>query len=254
MASVARTPDPVTLRDVPSFRATIVKRSIRDQVADKIAALIASGILQVGDLLPGERELAAALDVSRETVRGAIQGLAVRGVLEVSQGARTRVVRAEVGHVTIGLATARAVDAYDLDAVHAARLLVEREIAADVARRLAPPVLATLDSLIRAQHQAVEDPVRFLISDREFHLAIYHAAGNALLGDFASDLYTYMMGRRRLAVAEPGAIARSTADHAAIVAAFRARDPAAAVAAFAAHTERIYETTRSALTREPPAA
>ena len=36
------------------------------------------GILQVGDELPSERELASLLAVSRETVRGAIQTLAAK--------------------------------------------------------------------------------------------------------------------------------------------------------------------------------
>lgn len=237
----------LALHDVPSFGATIVKRSIKDQVADKIAALIASGILQVGDPLPGEREFAAALNVSRETVRGGIQTLALQGVLDVSQGARTRVARAEVGRVTIGLATARAIDTYDLDAVHAARLLVEREILADVARDPGAALLSALESLLKVQRDALDNPVRFLISDREFHLTIYHAGRNPLLGDFASDLYSYMMDRRRRVVAQPGAIARSTDEHAAIVAALQARDPDASVAAMVAHTERITNTTRSAL-------
>ncbi|MCW6508585.1 FadR/GntR family transcriptional regulator [Lichenifustis flavocetrariae] len=254
MRSSARLSEPLALRDVPSFRDTIVKRSIKDQVADKIAGLIASGILQIGDALPGERELAAALNVSRETVRGAIQILALRGVLEVSQGARTRVVRAEVGRIAIGFATARAIDAYDLDAVHAARILVERQIVGEAAQRIDAATLATLDRLIAAQESALDDPVRFLISDREFHLTIYGAAANPLLGDFATDLYAYMMERRRVVVAGPGAILRSTQDHRAILEAFRRHDAEAAVAAFAVHTERIYETTRSVLEVRPASA
>lgn len=247
MRSLARLSEPLALREVPNFRDAIVKRSIKEQVADKIAALIASGILQVGDALPGERELASALNVSRETVRGAVQILSIRGVLEVSHGSRTRVVRAEVGPVTIGFATARAIDAYDLKAVHAARLLVERQIVAEAALRIGPAALQTLDMLLAAQWAALDDTVRFLISDREFHVSIYQASGNALLADFATDLYAYMMERRRVAVARPGAIGRSYADHRAIVEALRRKDPEAATAAFAVHAERIYETTRSVL-------
>jgi DNA-binding FadR family transcriptional regulator len=56
----------------------------RDLVADKIGRLIVSGILQVGDQLPNERDLAGALQVSRETVRDGIQNLAVIGIIEVS--------------------------------------------------------------------------------------------------------------------------------------------------------------------------
>ena len=94
------------LSDLPIFREGIVRKPIREVIADKLATLVASGILQVGDTLPGERDLALALNVSREAVRGAIQTLAARGILEVSHGARTRVLSADVGPVTVGLALA----------------------------------------------------------------------------------------------------------------------------------------------------
>lgn len=247
MAMSAKSSEAIVLAEVPSFREAIVKRSLKDVIADKIAGLIASGILQIGDALPSERELASSLNVSRETTRGAIQILATRGILEISHGARTRVLRADVGPVTIGLGPARAINAYDIDSVHAARLLVEREVVAAAARRIDDETLAALDALLAVQKEAFDDPVGFLICDREFHVAIYKASDNALLADFATDLYSYMMEYRRMAVARPDAIATSYADHSAIVDALRARHPDATVAAFAIHTDRIYQTTQTAM-------
>lgn len=235
------------LSDMPAFRESIVKRSVKDAIGNKIATLIASGILRVGDTLPSERELAVALNVSRESVRGAIQTLAVRGILEISHGARTRVVNSDVGSITVATGTPRAIDAYDIETVHAARLLIERELVADAATLIDDSGLAVLDNLLTVQSEAQEDPVRFLISDREFHVAVYRTARNALLADMACDLYAYMMQHRREAVAIPGAIAASIRDHVAIVAALRRRDSRAAVRAFRKHTERIYVTTRSVL-------
>lgn len=231
----------------PAFRDTFVRRSVREQVGNKLAAMIASGILRVGDALPGERDLAMALNVSRESVRSAIQALAARGILQVAQGTRTRVVKAEVGAVTIGFATARAVDAYEIDDVHAARLLVEREVVAAAARRMDGETLQELEKLLKAQQAAINDPIRYLISDREFHVTIYRQSGNRLLADFATDLYAYVIDRRRLAVSRPGAIAINYRDHLAIFQALRDRDVNGAVTAFTRHTERIYDTTRPML-------
>ncbi|WP_334176863.1 FCD domain-containing protein [Pseudoxanthobacter sp.] len=246
-AGTGSLPHAGALAELRGIRSGIVKQSIKTVISEKIAGLIASGILQVGDALPGERELAATLNVSREAVRGAIQILALQGVLEVSHGARTRVLRADVGPVTIGFAMARAVDAYDLDSVHSARVLIERQVVADAALAIADDTLGVLESLLQAQHDALDDPVRFLISDREFHTTIYRVSPNRLLADFSTDLYGYMMEYRRRVVARPGAIATSYADHVAIVAALRSHDPARAVDAFAAHTGRIYRTTQSIL-------
>ena len=238
------------LEHVPELRDAMVRRNVRDIVADKVAALIGAGILQVGDVLPSERDLAAALQVSRETVRGGMQILATRGIIEVSHGARTRVISADVGPATMGLREPKRINSYDIEAVHAARLLVERPVVAAAAVRIDDRTLGLLDDSLAAQRAAIDDPVRFLICDREFHLAIYRSSGNPALADFVSDLYTYMMEHRRKAVSQPGAILNSFADHAAIVAALRLHDPDAVVAAFTIHLDRIYTTTRSILDSE----
>jgi len=232
---------------VTELRDGLVKRGMRDIVCDKLQMLIASGVLQVGDVLPGERELAAAMGVSRETVRGAVQTLSARGILEVSHGARTRVISAEVGPITIGIGKPKALDSYDIDSVHGARLVVERQVVAEAARKIDAVTLGQLQENLQAQRAADGDPVRFLIADREFHLAIYRASENPLLADFTMDLYAYMLDHRRRAVARPGAIDLSYRDHVAIVDALCEHDEAAVVAAFDAHLKRIYQTTRSVM-------
>jgi DNA-binding FadR family transcriptional regulator len=242
------------LEEVPSLREGVVKRGIRDVVCEKLQALIASGVLQVGDVLPSERELAQALGVSRETVRGAIQILVGRGIVDVSHGARTRIAKSDVGTVMIGISAARVIDSYDIEAVHSARMVIERNVVAKAAVRIDDATLARLDASLAAQHEARNDPVRFLICDREFHVAIYRASREPLLCDMTIDLYAYMLEHRRRAISRPGAIAKSCRDHAAIVAALRAHDAAAVVAAFDHHLNRIYRTTRVILESEARAS
>ncbi|WP_165816063.1 FadR/GntR family transcriptional regulator [Kumtagia ephedrae] len=224
----------------------IHKQTAKEIIRDKIVSLIASGILQVGDELPSERELATMLAVSRETVRGAVQRLAGEGVVQVSQGARTRVanVKVDVGKQRIGVTDPSSINGYSLEAVHAARLLVETAVVADAARHLSEEDIRRLDDSIDAQEQAANDPVRFLICDREFHLTIYYACQNRLLADFVVDLYTYMLDHRRIAMGRPGAIEKSLEDHRFIVRALKMRNPEAVAAAFSEHILRIHDTSR----------
>lgn len=229
---------------MPDLRDEVVRPSVRAIVADKIAALIVTGALRVDDVLPGERDLAAALCVSRETVRGGLLLLARRGIVAVSHGTRTRVVSAEVGALAQGVVAPGHLNAYGIEDVHAARMAVELPLVAAAARTMDAATLHILDVSLAAQVAAGDDPVRFLICDRAFHLAIYQAAPNAVLSDMVCALYGHMMEHRRAAMARPGAIARSLADHRAIVAALRARDAAATTAAFRTHLERIHATTR----------
>lgn len=92
------------LADSRAVLGKVPRKTVRDAIAEKIATLIASGVLSVGDPLPGERELAAALSVSRETVRGAILILSTRGILSVVQGARTTVASSDIGDLALQVA------------------------------------------------------------------------------------------------------------------------------------------------------
>ncbi|MBO0904738.1 FadR/GntR family transcriptional regulator [Jiella sonneratiae] len=235
------------LENAPQLREAILRHNVRDVVAAKLAALVASGLLKVGDALPSERELAAALQVSRETVRGGIQILAAKGLLAVVHGARTKVVSDDVDPDFVGLREARRINGYDIGDIHASRWLVERRVVADAAARIDDATLAFLEESLKAQRKATDDPVRFLIIDREFHLAVYRCCGNAVLADFVGDLYGFMMEHRHRAVAKPGAIESSYRDHRAIVAALRSRDVAQTVRAFEVHLDRIYHTTMTIL-------
>ncbi|MEZ5880582.1 MAG: FCD domain-containing protein [Nitratireductor sp.] len=69
-----------------------------DEVAHQIEGLILEGVLRPGDQLPGERELAAEMGVSRPVVREAIETLVARHILLRRQGDGT-FVGDIIGHV-----------------------------------------------------------------------------------------------------------------------------------------------------------
>ena len=63
------------------------------QVADQIRTLIESGEFAVGERLPGERELAEKLGVSRPTIREALIALEVEGLVHIRMGSGIYVTR-----------------------------------------------------------------------------------------------------------------------------------------------------------------
>lgn len=69
----------------------VSNKSSADAVYDQVADEIFAGTLSPGTRLPGERELANQLAVSRSVVREALQRLAHSGLVEVRQGGATRV-------------------------------------------------------------------------------------------------------------------------------------------------------------------
>ncbi|GAB5509308.1 MAG: FadR/GntR family transcriptional regulator [Hyphomicrobiales bacterium] len=235
------------LEQTKALMGDVSRRSVRETIAEKLATLVSSGVLAVGDELPGERELAASLSVSRETVRGAIGILASHGILRVAHGARTTVATADTRSLARGPQATGFEGPYDLESVHEARLLIERRIAADAARRISKDELSTLRASIAAQEKCGDDPVRFLLCDREFHATLYRAAGNDVFFDVAMSLYNHLLDHRRRIVAGPGSIAESLADHRAILAALEEADPDAAERNVAEHAMRIYVTTRAFL-------
>ena len=228
---------------MPGGEHSIQKRTVKDQVADKLTYMIQSGLLQKGDELPSERELAETLRVSRESVRGAIGVLSTKGMVEVSQGARTKVVG------TAGITLADSVGAFSnlrgrtAQEVNEAREVVELQVMRLAATRIGEKDLEKLRRLVELQKEMLHDPVAFQISDREFHGILYAACGNSLLEYFVSDLYDYALDFRRQALQQAGAIEQSVGDHLAIVTALSSRNAKLSEKAVTQHLMNIHRTT-----------
>ena len=73
----------------------IAARPTADAVAGQIERLVLEGVLHPGDRLPGERDLAARLDVSRPVLRDALKALEARGLIESRHGGGTYVAAIE---------------------------------------------------------------------------------------------------------------------------------------------------------------
>jgi GntR family transcriptional regulator len=70
--------------------------SLYGQVEAALAADIASGKLQAGERLPSEPELAERFNVSRITIRRAVQNLIGRGLLQIQRGRGTFVAQPKI--------------------------------------------------------------------------------------------------------------------------------------------------------------
>ncbi len=213
--------------------------SIREQIAQRLGELVSAGLLHPGDVLPAERDLAATLNVSRESVRGALQLLAERGVVEIVHGTRTRISQRPTtlaNERQLGLRVIAGMT--DLD-VLAARLTLEPSLAGRAAERLSQKDLSRLEHMLETQSSMIGDPVRFQIADREFHHAIFQIADSPVTASFAGEAYAHAYRFRREIMQWENGIEIAIDHHIRIVAAMRTRDPDAASLAMRGHLESV---------------
>ncbi len=216
----------------------MAERRLFQEVAERIAAMIAGGAYPPGSRLPGEREIAEQLGVSRVTVREAEIALQARGLVTIKTGSGV--------YVTDGKAARGdeppAVSAFELTE---ARSLFESEAAALAASTITPETLDRLDELLEIMGHDDGDDARSTEADQEFHLLIASASGNQAIIHVIKSLW-----RMRTDVPEVRTTYASVCqhdgrtrqrEHGAIVDALRAGDPGAARIAMRAHFNRLLE-------------
>lgn len=233
----------MALSKLTDFEDPIVRQSVAEQVAQRILGLVKSGSLKPGDQLPPERELAVSLHVSRPSVREAIRGLTILGVIRTRQGGGAYVseldadVLLEPLHFFISLEESNIRELYD------ARMLIESNVASRAADNITPEQLARLEAILVDQATHLDDPAKFRESDSAFHDVIWKSCANAFLTRIGRSLNVIGLEFRRMASETPGVLAQSHKDHQRIVDALKARDAAAAAAAASAHMGNVYRTT-----------
>lgn len=215
----------------------MTSKRLFQSVAEQIATLIDDGAYPPGTRLPGERELAEKLGVSRVTIREAEIALQAVGRLEIKTGSGVYVSEKAPIH-SAALPRASAFE------VTEARLLVESESAALAARNITEEAIARLAELVEQMRSGDEAAANE--ADQQFHLTIAEASNNAAMVHTIKSLW-----RMREEIPEVKATYEAvcvhdadsrTAEHRAIFDALKARDPAGARRAMRDHFHRLLES------------
>lgn len=228
------------------------RRSISEQVANRILAMIKSGNLKPGDQLPTEAQMTIAFAISRPPLREALKALTIMGVLASRQGGRYTVTDLSPARMAVPFNVMFGAD-YDVNEHFEARVTVETTLVRLCAERASPELRHRILKRAvdgRAFHQ---DPVAFRLIDIEFHESLYGGARNQLLSTMARILYDVGLEVRRVASTVPGIIETSVRQHIEVAEAIMARDARKATEAYRRHLEHVRDSTIQSMAAITPA-
>lgn len=248
------------------LKAEQVKRKrLYEEVVDQIEAAVVSGDLKPGDFLPAERELCDSFGVSRTAVREALFALHQKGLIDLENGRRARVVEPTAEKMIDDLSgPARFVLSRPdrLRQLQEARMLFESFLARLAAQNATDEQIAAIEVALEANRACIGDDEGFVETNITFHLEIARVCGNIFLDSLHAAVQKWLEEHRRVAIKKVGAAERAFARHLQIFEAIRDHDPDAAEAAMRAHLQEsidAYWTVRTDRVDEaeaelPPAA
>ncbi|HUW10811.1 MAG TPA: FadR/GntR family transcriptional regulator [Anaerolineae bacterium] len=217
----------------------IRKAAIAEEITERFLSLIKDKLLMPGDRLPPERELAAAMQVSRPSLREALRALAMMNVVDTRQGDGTYVTSLEPYLLVEPLDFVISLDDSALHHLFEARRILEVGIASIAAERITDEQITALEEYVHASGEAAADPEAFLGVDLAIHELIVGAAANPLLKRIMLSLSHLGRASRRRTALMPAVRQRTVDDHHAIVAALKAHDADRAARAMTNHLDHI---------------
>lgn len=158
--------------------AQIQRRTLAQEVADRLTEGIINNEYAIGEKLPIEPELMKIYGVGRSSIREAIKILSIKGVLSVQQGVGTFVVSKNIQEsLETQMNKAQIEDVFEV------RALLESKIAARAAKYHTEKDLKTIKSYLdlRATLSKENKAIECYQADINFHVAIAEACGNNLL-------------------------------------------------------------------------
>jgi GntR family transcriptional repressor for pyruvate dehydrogenase complex len=174
-----------------------------------------------GTQLPSERELVQQLRVGRSTVREALKGLAMIGVVEIRHGQGVFVAAHEsTVPAVMGIETAEAGKHRE------ARDIIEPEIARLAASRRTDADLKALGNVLKAHKKALDKGTPPLLEASRFHILLAEAADNPVLTAVVQPFFRLMIEQGpKLYEFKSGYAEWELAEHTAIFEAVRDGDP-----------------------------
>ncbi len=178
---------------------TARKTSVSATLTRQLAARILGGDLAPGEQLPGENELAMQYEVSRTTVRNALQVLAAKGLISVQAKRRSTVCEQDqwncLDQEVITWLGETEISQETVKQLMVTRLIFEPDMAALAATHASAADLAAIEAawITMKQAQKHADGALFEKGDLAFHLALLRATHNFFLQSLGNALAAAMM-------------------------------------------------------------
>jgi GntR family transcriptional repressor for pyruvate dehydrogenase complex len=228
---------PLRGKSVGSKIRPIQKVSIAEEIAKQIMDLISSGSLRPGQRLPSERELCEHFGASRPSLREALRGLAIVGVLNARVGDGTSVAVDPGIFMRKVMEWRMVTEKHDIDNLLEVRLALEVISAARAARNATEADLNELRELVAKMKASGTNETQFARLDAEFHVVIAKASGNSLILNLVSMIRNQLVRALTKALRSPNAIVHSNKEHTTLLNAIESHDEDASKAAMLAHLE-----------------
>jgi GntR family transcriptional regulator, transcriptional repressor for pyruvate dehydrogenase complex len=216
------------------------KNKVYEEVAKQIERLILKK-LKPGDKLPSERELAEMLQVSRSSIRDAIRGLELIGLVEPRQGSGTIVRELSTESLVNPIANALKHKHEMVRELLDFRKMLEPPLAARAATHASPEETAEMDDILRRQEEKQGKGEAAIAEDAEFHYSIALASGNSVVLKVIDTIMDLLRETRERSLQVEGRSQKSLAAHRKILAAIKRHDGEAAKAAMRRHIEDVEE-------------
>ena len=169
-----------TTYKIGGFRVSIQKQNITDQVVLFLKEQIENGIWLPGEKIDSENKLTKELEVSRASVRYAIQQLIAVGILESHQGKGT-FVRAIPAKAIAGKLNTLYQENKDMEDILEFRQIIETESCKIAARNITPEILKSMEENLYVMKKDMHKTDEFVKNDLSFHKSISLATGNKMI-------------------------------------------------------------------------
>lgn len=223
----------------------IERKKLFEHVAAHLEAQILAGKLRPGDQLPPERDLQTTFRVGRPAIREALISLQKAGLVELTNGARARVMMPTPGHIFTGMAPAVRQLLSTSDGqrhFQGARLFLETGLARMAAATATDEDIATLKAALDANRKAIGDREQFTTTDIAFHFELAKIARNPIFIALHDQISEWLTEQRVVTLNASGQERTAYNAHKAIYDAVAARDADAAEAAMRNHLEQLAST------------
>ncbi|MGO9958598.1 MAG: FadR/GntR family transcriptional regulator [Solirubrobacteraceae bacterium] len=218
------------------------RRKLTETVAEQL--LVAIRALPPGTKVPSERELTGQLGVGRSTVREALNGLAMLGIVEIRHG-QGAFVSEESGHLSEPSAITAALERGVTNEFIEARLIIEVEVARLAASRRTDEDLARLAAAISEQEAALRGDLDELIDvAASFNVLLAEAAHNEVLSAMIQSFVSLMVERAPRIYSLDGFAEWDIGEHRGIFAAVNDRDADRAGMLMREHIEELAQRYR----------